>query len=621
MSKSLVKPLLKFVWAFLLLSLVINSPTMAQDDPYQKYRILLAGVNIVNISWSPNSDSLNFQIEDFDNQANGPINGPYTPGTDYWHRYFVATKQITRSETWALQPSLTTQQYQTYGIYINGDDRSFIFPSPNGRYFVYSAELPVNSMGHCCPLGITDQNTNTQRIFDTNEGVFRNNFLGNFEAYKVQWSDDSSAFTLESLEAQGVYYFSQLNDLSTLSLTILARLPLGNGNYQPNRNFDISANGSQLLLYRSGGNDSIFALWNVSAVTGTVIPVQGRVVGAVFTHNDQRVLYIDEAGLKQYDIATNQVTLLDPAINSIWGAGGAYFSPDGRYVAIVRGDPESIYIFDIGGTNLALFRTDTLQANLLQTLDTNPAAIDYYTYATGVPSGATNGQWVMGDWDGDGVETPGVYGPNGVFYHTNALGPSSSWQGTWFGLLTGTAGKRPVAGRFDASINHDCIGVTDSSDFPPYGTAFALYFTCNLAGGNPPKTFQWLSVLLPDNQGHSGVWEFSAGNFDPTVDAVDTIACRRGNFITWTNTPPTTQNAAFPYAQYIGAPHSGTSQFVVGDWNSDGTDSFGLYYAALGRLRGRNDLDWNSGLYPIDQQLDTSVVGTTNVSATTWRLR
>lgn len=270
---------------------------------------------------------------------------------------------------------------------------------------------------------------------------------------------------------------------------------------------------------------------------------------------------------------------------------------------------------------IALFNTSTRQANLFNTLANNPPADNTISFATGVPSGATGGQWVMGDWDGDGVETPGVYGPNGVFYHTNVLGPSSSWQGTWFGLLTGTAGNRPVAGRFDASVNHDCIGVTDSSDFPPYGTAFALYFTCNLAGGNPPKTFQWLSVLLPNSEGHSGIWEFSAGNFDPTVDAVDTIACRRGNFIAWTNTPPTTPSAAFPDAQFFGAPHSGTSQFVVGDWNSDGTDSFGLYYVTLGRLHGRNDLDWNSGLYPLDQQLDTNIVGTTSISATTWRLR
>lgn len=43
---------------------------------------------------------------------------------------------------------------------------------------------------------------------------------------------------------------------------------------------------------------------------------------------------------------------------------------------------------------------------------------------------------------------------------------------------------------------------------------------------------------------------------------------------------------------------------MVGDWNSDGIDSFGLYYPDIGWLRGRNDLDWNSGLYPIDQQLD-----------------
>ncbi len=97
------------------------------------------------------------------------------------------------------------------------------------------------------------------------------------------------------------------------------------------------------------------------------------------------------------------------------------------------------------------------------------------------------------------------------------------------------------------------------------------------------------------------------------------MAIRRGVAIAYTNTTPP-NNPALDLAQYIGDPHSGTSTFLVGDWNSDGTDSFGLYYPSLGRLRGRNDLDWDSGLYPIDQQLATAVVGTTNISATSWRL-
>ncbi len=345
--------------------------------------------------------------------------------------------------------------------------------------------------------------------------------------------------------------------------------------------FSLSGN----RVYSVSGSGE-FAVWN--AISGSQTPISttqlpgAPVTAAAFNAGGTRLAYGDSTGtLRFYDVPAE-------------GANDV----------------------------VAIFNTTTRQANLFNTLVNYPPADNTIAFATGVPAPSGAGlQWVMGDWDGDGVETPGVYATNGVFYHTNVLGPSSKWEGTWFGLLAGTAGNRPVAGRFDANVNHDCIGVTDSGDFPPYGTAFTLYFTCNLAGGNPPKSFQWLSVLLPTSDGHSGIWEFAAGNYDPTVDAVDTIACRRGNFIAWTNTPPTTQNSAFAYAQYIGAPHSGTSLFVVGDWNSDGTDSFGLYYPALGRLRGRNDLDWNSGLYPIDQQLDTTLVGTTNISATTWRLR
>ncbi len=391
------------------------------------------------------------------------------------------------------------------------------------------------------------------------------------------WANTIKVWSIPSGSARNVPYI-ELEVAQTLRSSVVE--PVHRTTYILDVAFDLSGN----RVYSVLGNGE-FAVWNANASNQPPISTSqlpgAPVTAAAFNAGGTRLVYGDSTGtLRFYDVPAE-------------GANDV----------------------------IALFNTSTLQTNLFNTLASNPPADNTISFATGVPTGATGGQWVMGDWDGDGVKTPGVYGPNGVFYYTNVLGPSSIWGGTWFGLLAGAAGNRPVAGRFNANVNHDCIGVTDSSNIPPYGMAFAIYFTCDFTQPNPPKTFQWLSVLLPDSQGHSGIWEFSAGNFDPTVDAVDTIACRRGNTIVWTNTPPTTQNAAFSYTQYIGAPYDGTSLFVVGDWNSDGTDSFGLYYPMLGRLRGRNDLDWNTGLYPIDQQLDLGVVGTTSISATIWRLR
>lgn len=134
---------------------------------------------------------------------------------------------------------------------------------------------------------------------------------------------------------------------------------------------------------------------------------------------------------------------------------------------------------------------------------------------------------------------------------------------------------------------------------PGYGAAFALYYTCDTVTLNPAKTVPWLSILLPDSQGFTGTFEFKAGNFNAAVDTTDSIACRRGPFIAFTNTAPSVFGAAFDLAQYIGFPpgSAATTLFAVGDWDNDGSDSFGLYSPSQGYFWYRNDLDWNSGAY------------------------
>jgi hypothetical protein len=225
---------------------------------------------------------------------------------------------------------------------------------------------------------------------------------------------------------------------------------------------------------------------------------------------------------------------------------------------------------------------------MIATTEDFPSLDAYTNYAAGAP---VQGQWVMGDWDGDGIESPAVYGDNGAFYYTNDVGPTPNWTGIWFGLLH----QPPVAGRFDAGVGHDCLGVVDSTRWSGSGTAFAVYFTCNLAGGaDPPKISQWIGPVLPDADGFTGTAQFVAGDFDG--DGVDSIAVRRGPYVAWTNVPPTTRASEFSFAQYLGAPAGGEGQIVAGDWDGSGRDRFGLFYSD-GRVYRRNDLDWNSGSY------------------------
>ncbi|MBZ0315799.1 MAG: S8 family serine peptidase [Anaerolineae bacterium] len=254
---------------------------------------------------------------------------------------------------------------------------------------------------------------------------------------------------------------------------------------------------------------------------------------------------------------------------------------------------------------LVMFNPTTNMASRLVTLQDSPPASLYYTYAPGAPS---TGQWVVGDWNGDGWRTPGFYNANnGVFYFTNEGGATANWGGIWFGLFN----RPPVVGRFGAG-NNDCIGVVDNGNFPPYGLAFAMYYTCNVVSGNPPKSFQWLSVVLPDNQGFSGTFQFTAGDWN--ADGRDTVAIRRGPFIAFTNSQVTSP-AAFNLAQYWGTPSgSGEGRFLSGDWNGDGLHSFGVVYDD-GSFYRRDDLEWNSGVYRLQR---VSLMVGANFTVASW---
>lgn len=267
----------------------------------------------------------------------------------------------------------------------------------------------------------------------------------------------------------------------------------------------------------------------------------------------------------------------------------------------------TVQVSNFYGDTLARFNTATSGASLLNTVLDNPVAGNYQTFTPGAP---VNGQWVMGDWNGDGLKTPGVYSA-GAFYFTNTNGATGSWSSIWLGLV----GRPVVAGRFNAGVPNDCIGAIDSAAFPPFGTAFAMYFACNFTGGPTPTiSLQWLSVVLPDSGGYVGVHQFAAGDYNS--DGVDSIGIRRGNTIAFTNTPPTTLASEFSLAQYWGTPSTNDyGVFLAGDWNNDGVDSFGVYYNN-GYFYRRNDLAWNTGLFNL-QRVSTTVG--TSLYVTSWR--
>lgn len=341
----------KIVVLIVLAGVVWPRHVSAQDDPHEKNRIYTTGLSIINVGWTPDSLMLVYQIQNYDNVANRPINGPNTPNYDTWRQYYIITGQTIRASVWPLQPDLTEQQYQSFEIYNSDIDRSFVFQSPNGRYLVYTAFVSASSYGY--PLGIADLSTGNHRILGDLEGIKRNNSLGDLESYMIRWSDGSSALTLHSIQRPGFYYISNLEDLTTLSIyssESFPGFPLNDTTFYPGSVHDLSAAGDHLLvLGGTPNNTGRLVLWNMMTDSRTSIPIQGLVAGSVFAQNDQRVLFIDEEGLKQYDIPENQTTLLNPEISSTWATGGAYFSPNGQYVAIRvdAPEPESLYLFEV----------------------------------------------------------------------------------------------------------------------------------------------------------------------------------------------------------------------------------------------------------------------------------
>lgn len=261
---------------------------------------------------------------------------------------------------------------------------------------------------------------------------------------------------------------------------------------------------------------------------------------------------------------------------------------------------------------LALFNTNTGQASLLNTLADLPGAGAYNNHTPGAP---INGQWVMGDWDGNGTDTPGVFA-GGAFHKTNTLGATASWTSHWLGPV-----GIPVAGRFNTAIANDCFGVVESSLMGGF-TVFVLWYICDFSTATPTVNWHWASAMLYDDAalpGLAGDWQFAVGDWDG--NGSDTLASRRGPYVAWSNIPivdgaNVNTGAEFAFAQYVGAPAGEYGQFVAGDWNANGTSTFGLFYPSINYFYYYNNLDWVPGAATL-QRINNSIGGPRSVIS--WR--
>jgi hypothetical protein len=200
-----------------------------------------------------------------------------------------------------------------------------------------------------------------------------------------------------------------------------------------------------------------------------------------------------------------------------------------------------------------------------------PARVAWYlrnSHTGGAPDvalfyGGSGDVRAVGDWDGDGADTVGIFRPShGAFYLRNSNTPGVSEITVFYGK----PGDVPVVGDWNGD-GADTIGI-----FRPSGGAF------HLRNSNTPGVAQ-----VTVSYGSAGDVPVAG---DWNGDGVDTIGIFRpsdGAFYLRNSNTPGVPEIAVSYGGAGDVP-------VVGDWNADGIETIGvfrpIYWAAGGPASG-----------------------------------
>ena len=188
------------------------------------------------------------------------------------------------------------------------------------------------------------------------------------------------------------------------------------------------------------------------------------------------------------------------------------------------------------------------------------------TFFYGVPGDVP----LLGDWDGDGLDTPGMYRPsNGFAYLTNETPPDGG-AGVGDPALTfffGIPGDEVVAGDWDGN-GTDTLGIRRNAK---------MYLT------NVNAT------SVADREFYFGVPGDIAFGGNANRDGGDSLFLYRPStgLVYYTTELPTDPSAvaATSGSLYFGVP---ADRFMVGDWNGNGIDTVGIFRPSTGTVLLRN---------------------------------
>src|SRR5215216_669280 len=284
----------------------------------------------------------------------------------------------------------------------------------------------------------------------------------------------------------------------------------------------------------TGVDQTDFRLTTAGVIGASIMNVSGSGTTYTVTVNTG-----SGKGTIRLDVVDND-SIKDESNNPLGGTGAS----NGSYVSGER------YNIVIGADTVGVFRPSNGALYLKNSNTTGYAdiAINY---------GMGGDYPVVGDWDGNGTDTIGVY-RNGVFYlrNSNTVGVADVY------FAFGSPGDQPITGDWNGD-GIDTIGVYRNGTF---------YLRNSNTAGTPQISF---ALGMPGDVGIAGDWD---------GDGTDTTGVfRPSNGVIFLKNANTTGVADIGINYGIGG-----DKPVTGDWNNDGIDTIGVLRGNTFYLRNSN---------------------------------
>ncbi len=175
-----------------------------------------------------------------------------------------------------------------------------------------------------------------------------------------------------------------------------------------------------------------------------------------------------------------------------------------------------------------------------------------------------------GDWNGDGVDTVGVFKPTyGVFLLRDSNTPGAPD----YSFVLGNPGDTPLVGKWNATMTHDGVGVFRPSNG-------LIYLKSGLTTGFADYT---MVLGNPGDKGIAGDWD---GN---GTDSIGVYRPANGLFYLSNSVAGTTDTPAIVFSDLTLVFGSPTGLPFAGDWTGSGVSRVGM--AISGIIYQRNTLD------------------------------